>query len=139
MRYASKLASLSVVGQGLSAEAIESASAELHLQFPDEYKEFLLEADGAEGLWGEKNYAIVWPIESLKQYNEAYEVSTYLPGAFLFGSDGGGEAFAFDLKNQMAIVRVPFVGMKRDLAIVIAKTFAEFIDVLSTKDIYELH
>lgn len=33
-------------------------------------------------------------------FNEEYQVRQYAPGVILFGSDGGGEAYGFDIYEQ---------------------------------------
>ena len=44
-------------------------------------------------------------------------VSEFAPGLILFGSDGGGEAYAFDVREAVPIiVEVPFIGMGGDEA-----------------------
>ena len=49
-------------------------------------------ANGGEGFVG-RAYLILWPIEKLRELNDAYQVEQYAPGFLIFGSDGGGEAF----------------------------------------------
>lgn len=104
----------------------EGASARLS----DDYKQFLGRANGGEGFVGE-TYVILWPVERLRELNSAYQVEEYAPGLLLFGSDGGGEAFAFDMRSPAKpIVYVPFVGMEQDLARPIAPNFTEFLQDL---------
>jgi hypothetical protein len=45
------------------------------------------------GFIGE-NYLMAWPVEDLIQFNKEYLVDEAAPELFLFGSSGGGEAFA---------------------------------------------
>jgi hypothetical protein len=54
--------------------------------------------NGGEGFIGE-NYLRAWPVEDLIQSNKDYRVDEAAPGLFLFGSSGGGEAFAFDTRS----------------------------------------
>ena len=64
--------------------------------------------------------------------NGACEAEDRAPGLFIFGSNGGGEAYAFDTRTpEIPIVSVPFVGMERRLARFIAATFERFLDILS--------
>jgi len=57
--------------------------------------------------------------------NKSYGVNDYAPGLFLFGSDGGGEAFAFDARSDAKpIVSVPFIGMELKLARPVASNFS---------------
>jgi hypothetical protein len=60
----------------------------------------------------------------LLELNKDYQVDEYAPGLFFFGSNGGGEAFAFDLRTAARpVVAVPFVGMDLSLATVLAPEF----------------
>jgi hypothetical protein len=64
--------------------------------------------------------------------NHGYEVEKYLPCSLLFGSDGGGEAYAFDLRMATSsIVRVHFVGMSWADAITLDSSFLDFLKRLS--------
>jgi len=51
------------------------------------------------------------------------------PGLLLFGSDGGGEAYGFDMRTpNKHIVQIPFVGMDWADAIAMGSRFEEFLD-----------
>lgn len=55
-------------------------------------------------------------------------MSEHAPGLLLFGSDGGGEALAFDTACEgLPVVSVPFVGMDRDLTRTLAASFDELL------------
>src|SRR5262245_37478485 len=136
MDWVKYLSGLTVSTKKLNQDEIGAVETSLGTKFPAPYKQFLSDVNGVEGMFGNKNYAILWPGESLQKYNSEYEVKAYLPDMILFGSDGGGEAFAFDLQNNMVIVRVPFVGMERGLATSVAPTFDTFIQLLCEKDLY---
>lgn len=102
-----------------------------NIKLPDEYKDFLKLTNGGEGFIGENSYVMLWAVEELIELNESYEVNDYAPGLFVFGSNGGGEAYAFNTRsNSMDIVQVPFVGMDLELVQQKAKTFNEFIENL---------
>jgi hypothetical protein len=51
------------------------------------------------------------------------------PGLFLFGSNGGGEAYAFDTReNPWVVVQVPLIGMgDAASAIPLGGSFTEFL------------
>lgn len=101
------------------------------LDLPNEYMKFIEEINGGEGFVG-SNYIILWRIEELAKMNIDYQVQEYAPGLFLFGSDGGGEAFAFDMRSpSKPIVSVPFVGLDTSLARPYALNFIEFLEKLS--------
>src|SRR3990172_2314917 len=76
--------------------AFEQASG---LKLPEEYLGFLKVTDGGDGFIG-RTYVILWRVEELAGMNEAYKVHVYAPELLLFGSDGGGEAYAFDMRQH---------------------------------------
>lgn len=109
---------------------IRQFEAESRIRLPDDYAEFLQQANGGEGFVGNA-YIILWRVEELLEMNKAYQVAEYASGLFLFGSDGGGEAFALDTRsNAKPIVSVPFVGMELKLARPIASSFKAFLEEL---------
>jgi hypothetical protein len=74
-------------------------------------------------------YAILWRLGELTKMNEAYRVGEFAPGFFIFGSNGGGEAFAFDARTSAKpIVSIPFVGMAAGEAWAIGPTFDAFLE-----------
>ncbi len=86
------------------------------------------EVDGGEGFVGNA-YLILWRAGELTEMNRAYQVTDYAPGLFLFGSDGGGEALAFDTRSEAKpIVSVPFVGMELKLARLVASNFKALLE-----------
>ena len=55
------------------------------------------------------------------------ETAEFFPNLFLIGSDGGGEAYAFDVsENEPTVFEVPFIGMSSD-ARAIASSFDSFV------------
>jgi len=115
------------------AKEIDIAGAEAALQWtlPLDYKTFLGRSNGGEGFVGQ-NYLILWASEELAQFNNEYEVQDYAPGLILFGSDGGGEGYAFDMRTTPApIVQVPFIGMDLKYARTMAANFDEFVTKLA--------
>ena len=103
---------------------------EIRTRVPEDYMCFLRETNGGEGFVGD-NYIILWTIEDLLVLNRSYMVDEYAPGLFLFGTDGGGEGFAFDTRSEARpIVSVPFVGMDLSLIRPIAPSFDEFLQAL---------
>src|SRR5258706_13646045 len=84
--------------------ALQKFDQEAGFRLPDDYLQFLQQTNGGEGFVGANAYIILWPIEELIKMNKAYEVAEYAPGLFLFGSDGGGEAYAFDKHSHDSIV-----------------------------------
>ncbi len=112
------------------ASSIRQVETDMRLRLPDDYAQFLQQWDGGEGFIGNA-YLILWRAGELIEMNKAYQVTDYAPGLFLFGTDGGGEAFAFDTRsNAMRIVSVPFVGMELKAARSVASNFTTFLEEL---------
>ena len=112
-------------------EIVDGLSATLGFTLPPDYLEFLREHDGGEGFVGD-NYIILWGAGELADFNREYEVETYAPGIFLFGSDGGGEGYGFDtLEQGSPIVRVPFIGMERRYATPLATNLLDLFALLA--------
>jgi hypothetical protein len=115
-----------------SAPADESAirgfEAASGIALPTDYRDFLRMSNGGNGSIGEGVYVELWAVGELAQLNDSYQVAEYCPGVLAFGSDGGGEAFAFDLRlESKRVVAVPFIGMDENLISAVAGTFAAFM------------
>lgn len=101
--------------------AVNGLSTRLGVALPESYINFLNKHDGGQGFIGD-NYVIFWRAEELADFNCEYDVETYAPGIILFASNGGGEGYGFDTEDAaMPIVRIPFVGMDRQSAILVAR------------------
>lgn len=115
---------------GAPQDAIQLTSDVLKAKLPGDYRAFLEATNGGEGMIGE-TYIMLWRIEELGKMNESYQVAEYAPGLLLIGSDGGGEAFAFDMRNDpWPVVKVPFVGMDLQYVEFLSSSFYEFLRVL---------
>lgn len=82
-----------------SDEAIAEVERNLGCSFPYEYKQFLRYSNGGEGHVGKESYLILDSVEKLVEYNQAQNLAESRPGLVLFGSDGGGTYFAFDMAD----------------------------------------
>ncbi len=113
-----------------NASSIRQVETDARLRLPEDYAQFLQQWDGGEGFIGNA-YLILWRAEELIELNKAYQVTDYAPGLFLFGSDGGGEAFAFDTRSEAKpIVSVPFVGIELSAVRSVASNFVAFLEEL---------
>jgi hypothetical protein len=113
------------------AEDIERVQKKLRFRLPEDYANFLLTRNGGEGFVG-NSYVILWKIEELVSMNNAYHVSEFVPHIFLFGSNGGGEAFGFHINGgSSSILSIPFVAMEMEDAKPVASDFGTFLSVLS--------
>jgi hypothetical protein len=109
-----------------STQAVTSLRTGLAKPLPESYFDFLARANGGEGFIGDR-YVQLWRAEELAEMNHAYKTAEFFPNLFFIGSDGGGEAYAFDLSRTDATVfEVPFVGLPTD-ARAIANSFDSFL------------
>lgn len=116
------------LGKPTSEDAFNKLEKDLQTALPGEYRQFMVEHNGAEGAIGERNYLVIWPIEEIFELNEAYGVSEFTPGLIYFGSDGGGIAYAFDKRViPFNIVKFPFDTIHIEDSQYIANSFSEFI------------
>jgi hypothetical protein len=82
-----------------SEREIDSARSRIGFSLPEDFLELYKHSNGLSGnLEPSGKYLIVWPIGKLLEKNAAYNVSDYAPGIFIFGSNGGGEAYGFATK-----------------------------------------
>ena len=108
-------------------EALDAVERHFGYALPAQYKNFMIAHDGGEGFVGNQ-YLVLWRVGELITLNRDYESDRYAPGLVLFGSNGGGEAFAFDLGDpEMAIRMVPFIGMSLENAVAVANGFDNFL------------
>lgn len=112
---------------GASLHAIKESMSGIEPTLPPDYYRFLTTCNGGEGFIGD-DYIILWSVEEVKSFNVDYEVAEYAPGLLLFGSDGGGEGYAFDYRDEsVPIVRVPFIGMSHLHIRHVASSFEAFV------------
>src|ERR1700749_5059115 len=118
----------------VAKNVLNSIEIKLGKSLPDDYKELLEFSNGGEGNLG-KEYLIIWAVEELIEFNQQYEVDKYAPGLLVFGSNGGGEAYAFDYRSGRfsGIVKIPFVGMDPKHVKPLSLTFIEFLKKLNSE------
>ncbi|MEM6434654.1 MAG: SMI1/KNR4 family protein [Cyanobacteria bacterium P01_D01_bin.115] len=111
-----------------SKATIEAVEEEVGIKFPHEYVDFLLHGNGGEGAVGDENYIRLWKVEEIPDLNREYQVDTYAPGFLIIGSDGGGEAIAFDFRcGNVVVCMLPFVGMSPKARAYIGRSFGDFL------------
>jgi hypothetical protein len=106
-------------------DLIKKIEATFNIKLPQDYIEYMENNNGYTGLLNEEYYDI-WKLEDIISMNNNYQVQEFFPNLIYFGSNGGGEAFAFDKSNNMCIVSIPFIGTEED-KIIIANNFNDFI------------
>ncbi|GAB2470157.1 hypothetical protein GCM10011375_41020 [Hymenobacter qilianensis] len=78
-------------------------------QAPPEYLQAMARYQGGAGQVGTA-YLDLWEPADVLEANAAYQVEEFAPGFTIFGSDGGGMAYAFERTSGL-IYAFPFIGM----------------------------
>ncbi len=118
-------------------EVIKKTEDELGIVFSKDYVDFLLWSNGGEGEIGE-NYISFWRCEDIVQLNKDYGIDKYLTKDFIsFGTDGGGECYAFDYRDlrNPKIVKCALGDLNINELREIAKTYTEFVEILKHQEL----
>lgn len=111
---------------GASEEAIAVAQEAVGGALPTDYLDFMRITNGGES--GAGPILILWPIEEVPQWSADYLSCSEMTDVILFGSNGGGEGFGFDLRHTPPhIVELPFIGMEWDVALFCSDSFEAFL------------
>jgi hypothetical protein len=114
-----------------SREAIDVSANTLGLKFPQEYVEFLLISNGAEGFTTSEDpgYFRLYNIEKLCERNFGQEIPQRFPGYLLIGSDGGEVMFLVNTTEDLPqpVLMVPFIGDGLNDAEKIGDSFTDFL------------
>lgn len=96
---------------------------------PQDYLEFLRFSNGAVGFIG-KSYIKIWSIDEVVDLNEAYEIYSNHPGLLYIGTNGGGEAYAIDLRpeSKARYGMIPFITIGFNDLLPYGNSFMEFLD-----------
>jgi hypothetical protein len=97
---------------------------------PDAHFEMLRFSNGGEGDLGvEPGWFCPWPADQVLELNQSYQVSDSIPWFFGFGSNGGDELFAFDLREgpPWRVVMAPFIEIEVSTVIRVSDNFDEFL------------
>jgi len=114
----------------VEAKVLEEFLAQIDFNPPADYINFIKQHNGAEGKIGNQQYLKLWRIEELIDLNKDYEVELYAPDHFIFGSNLGGTAYAFN-KQSPSIVSFEVIGMLMDDEAAFCGTnFTEFLEFL---------
>lgn len=115
---------------GASLDVIREFELTMNFSLPSDYVEFLKVSNGGEGFIGE-SYVMLWPIESLVELNEGYEVADYAPDLLIIGSNGGGEALVYRRDSAPPTIgMIPFVGFDIEHLEIIDSDFVSFLRYL---------
>jgi cell wall assembly regulator SMI1 len=115
------------VDAGATDSMIEAVESRLRHRFPDDYRTFLKSENGFERWFGDV-YLSLYTIEEVVGFNETHDHLAYQPELIHIGSDGGGEAIAFDFRQDPpTVILVNLVSTDWSEAIVQAESFTEFM------------
>ena len=116
------------LNEPVSESAFRSLEQAIGFPLPETYRALMRRSNGIEGFVNRAHYIVLWRVEQVVELNDAYHVSEFAPGLLLFGSNGGDEGFAFDLRNQgFSVVEVPFIGMSLNEVSQKGRSFDEFL------------
>lgn len=93
---------------GATDAAIRDCELALAVDLPSDFKRFLKLSNGGEGPIGTNSYLQLWRVEQIPSRNDDYGVAEFAPGIVIFGTDGGGEAYAFDYRRgETQVISIP--------------------------------
>jgi hypothetical protein len=111
-------------------DTIQGLIRDTGIDFPEEYLNLLRYSNGGEGELGvDPLWFSIYPVEEVVELNRRYDIESYLPGYFAFGSNMGGEALLFDTKESKPwkVYYAPIIGMEEDQVLECAANFKEFV------------
>ena len=107
-------------------QEVENFLKQIDFKLPAGFIEFFKDSNGAD-ISSDENYIVLWALTDMIQLNRDYNVDEYAPDFFIFGSNGGGTAYAVK-KSTSDIYEIPFIGMSNEEAVFKNKTFSEFVE-----------
>ncbi|WP_024619451.1 SMI1/KNR4 family protein [Pseudomonas kilonensis] len=114
---------------GASAEALEALRMAAPRHLPADYYQLLAFSDGGECPCSAPPFNFC--LDSADTASDAELIAILdriAPSLFVFGSDGGGQLFAFDLRGSEPWPIVTFDGVDPDGSIeIVASNFTEFL------------
>lgn len=109
-----------------SSQELQDFQRDVNFHLPQGFISFYEVSNGAT-IQGNESYAELWTLSSMIESNLDYDVDTYAPEFFLFGSDGGGNAFAIE-RNTGHLYEMPFIGMSKEEAVFRSASFSDFLN-----------
>ncbi|UZT98213.1 SMI1/KNR4 family protein [Chryseobacterium fluminis] len=94
-------------------------------EFSEDYVSFIKNLQANE-INSENGYIELFPLDELKEINNDYETEKFVPNYIAIGTNGGGVGIFINRENN-SIYSIPFIGMQESDAILLAKSFSEFL------------
>jgi cell wall assembly regulator SMI1 len=116
--------------QGATDQELDDAAAALGIELPEDYRAVMRRVNGGECDFGE-SWIVFQSLEASIERNATFKEAGFPPFIF-FGSDGGGDGYAWDLRPERhsRYVVVPFVVPGDEAVIPCGDTLEEFLSVL---------
>src|SRR6185312_17402827 len=84
-----------------SEEAIAALARFAGRELPDDYVAFLRCQNGGALTHDDFWYLQLWRADNIPSWSEAYSMTpNEIPGSLILGSNGGGEAIVFDMREE---------------------------------------
>ena len=118
--------------------ALKTLRDQATVRLPTAYLQQLATSNGGEGDLGvDPGWIVFWPAEEVLSLNTTYSLPEFLPGFFGFGSNGGGELLAFDVRGEepYPVAMVPFIPLDPREAVQIAGSFDEIRDSIGKRPV----
>ncbi len=116
--------------QGATEQELDSAAAALGIELPEDYRAVMRRINGGACDFG-GSWIVLQSLEAAIERNASFKEAGFPPFIF-FGSDGGGEGYAWDLRPERhaRYVVVPFIVPEDEAVIPCGDTLEEFLSVL---------
>ena len=107
---------------------LEDIERQLGMSLPTSYSA-LLQAARAQT---KKSFLLFYALDRVMSLNEKYQVGKFAPGAFVVGSDGGGEALVLDVRPDSPtngqFYFMPFIPLGWKEAVLAGTTLEEIMN-----------
>ena len=100
----------------------------MKIEVPSDFRDYLQRGNSTAGFLDTKDferYFDLCPESELEEWNRDYEVESHAPGFTVFGTNGGGELYAFGIDG--AVYELPEIGLAPDVASRIFDSWAAFV------------
>ena len=117
--------------RGATNDELDEAATRLAVALPEDYRALMRRVDGGESDFG-ASWVSLTPAVQLAEVNDDCQVAELAPGFTYFGSNGAGEAYAWDWREarRSLYVVIPFISPAPAAAVPCGDTLEEFLATL---------